>query len=96
MKGFGAIASPLSALSVAGAEVAGMLSKEEARLFRARWKLVNDFVSEEVRRTPPALKLQQLALMYEAGQALGWADGLNRGEEEVRERWRRLKTTGHV
>lgn len=67
------------------------MTGEEARQFKARWKLVNDFTAEEARRTPPEVKLRQLALMYEAAQTLGWAASLREGEEEVRERWRRLR-----
>jgi flagellar biosynthesis/type III secretory pathway protein FliH len=67
------------------------MNKEEARQFKARWRAVNDKTAREARDASPATKLQQLALMYEAGQTLGWADGLKAGEEEVRERWRRLR-----
>ena len=72
------------------------MTKEEARQFKVRWQLVNQAVAEDVRRTPPSVKLQQLAVMYEAGQALGWTDALKEGEEGVRERWRRLKEKYHA
>lgn len=72
------------------------MTKEEARQFRERWELVNKMTIEELRRTPVSVKLQQLALMYEAGQVLGWARGLKEGEDEVRERWRRLKEKFHA
>ena len=68
-----------------------MMTKEEARQFKERWKLVNDFTDEEARRTPPEVKLRQTALLYEAAHAFGWTEKLREGEEEVRERWRRLK-----
>jgi hypothetical protein len=71
------------------------MTKEEALQFKARWKLANDVVGEEARRTPATVKLHQLALMYEAGQMLGWGDALKDGEEEIRERWRRLKEKLH-
>lgn len=67
------------------------MNKDEARQFKARWQLANGVILEEARHTPASLKLQQLAALYEAGQSLGWADALKEGEEEVRERWRRLK-----
>lgn len=67
------------------------MTKDEARAFKSRWELVNRVTAEETRRTPVEIKLRQLAQMYEAGQALGWAGGLKDGEEEVRERWRRLR-----
>jgi hypothetical protein len=72
------------------------MTKEEARQFRARWKLVNEAVTEEVKQTPASVKLRQLALMYEAGQLLGWDARLKEGEEEVRERWRRLREKLHA
>jgi hypothetical protein len=67
------------------------MTKEEARQFKERWRLVNEVTIEEARRTPVSIKLQQLTLMYEAGQTLGWTEALKAGEDEVRERWRRLK-----
>jgi hypothetical protein len=67
------------------------MQKDEATQFRTRWQLVNDFVLEEARRTPVEVKLHQLAQMFEAQRALGWTEQLRGGEEEVRERWRRLK-----
>jgi hypothetical protein len=72
------------------------MTKDEARLFKQRWQLVNDRVIEEVRETPITVKLQQLAIMFAAGQALGWADKQKRGEEEVRARRARLKERAHV
>lgn len=67
------------------------MTVEEMRQFKARWKIVNDFTAGEARDAPPAIKLRQLALMYEAGQAFGWAGVPRKGEAEVRERWRRLR-----
>lgn len=72
------------------------MTKEEARLFKQRWRLVNDRIIEEVRQTPVTVKLQQLAIMFAAGQALGWADKQKLDEEEVRARWVCLKENPHV
>lgn len=72
------------------------MTKEEARLFKQRWRLVNDRIIEEVRQTPVSVKLQQLAIMFAAGQALGWTDKQKLGEEEVRARWVHLKENAHV
>ena len=66
-----------------------MMSREEARAFKERWKLVNEKINDEIRHTPIAEKLQLLAVIFAASQTLGWTG--NRSEEEVRERWRRLK-----
>jgi hypothetical protein len=34
------------------------MTKDEARLFKQRWQLVNDRVIEEIRETPITVKLQ--------------------------------------
>jgi predicted lipid carrier protein YhbT len=68
------------------------MNGEEAIKFRERWRRVNAVLIEEARRTPVEVKLQQLAIMFEAARALGWTEKLREGEEEeIRERWRRLK-----
>jgi hypothetical protein len=67
------------------------MNREDALKYKARWRMVNERTAREAREMPPAVKLGQLALMYEAAQQLGWADRLRAGEEEVRERWRRLR-----
>ena len=73
-----------------------MLTAEEAREFKSRWEAVNRVTAEEVRRTPVEEKLRQLALMHEAGQALGWGDPARRDEARVRARWVRLKESAHA
>ena len=72
------------------------MTKDEAREYEARWRLVNSFLAEEARHISISDKLRQLALMYEAGQTLGWDSALKEGEEEVRERWRCLRERCHV
>ena len=72
------------------------MEAEEARQFKARWQAVNAHVIDEARRASPSDKLRQLALMYEARQALGWADARAAGEDEVRARWRRLRDIYHA
>lgn len=71
------------------------MTREEALLFKQRWRMVNDRVNEEVRRMPVSVKLEQLAVMFEAGYALGWGDKQREGETEVRARWVRLKEAAH-
>lgn len=72
------------------------ITKEEAHQFVARWQLVNSVVLEEMRHTPVSVKLKQLALLFEAGRTLGWADKSSKETDEVRERWRCLKAKHHV
>jgi hypothetical protein len=72
------------------------MNREEAKQYQARWQLVNEHTARETREATPASKLEQLALMYEAAQTLGWADKLSDGEEEVRARWRLLREFYHA
>ncbi|HZS07614.1 MAG TPA: hypothetical protein VFD58_22455 [Blastocatellia bacterium] len=72
------------------------MTREEALHFKARWQMVNETIAEEIRRTPVSVKLQQLEVMFAAAQELGWVENLKAGEEEVRERWRKLKEKLHV
>lgn len=69
-----------------------MLTKEQAKEFQSRWRLINDTIDEEIRATPVETKLRQLGVMVASAYALDWDQRLREGEEEVRERWRILKT----
>jgi hypothetical protein len=53
--------------------------------------MVNDAEREELRATPPALKLRQLAALMASAAAFGWTEALAAEEQEVRERWQRLR-----
>ena len=67
-----------------------MMSRAEAKLFKERWKLVNETINEEIRDTPVEMKLQQLAILFAFGQTMGWTE--NQTEVElVRNRWLLLK-----
>jgi hypothetical protein len=68
-----------------------IMSREEALAFKARWRLVNEAEEEELRATPPAKKLRQLAALMASVQAMGWSEALREGEEEVRARWIKLR-----
>ncbi|MCI0390254.1 MAG: hypothetical protein MOB07_16010 [Acidobacteria bacterium] len=68
-----------------------MMTKEEALLFKSRWRLANERIAQEIRKTSVLTKLHQLALMFAAGEALGWSERMREGEEEIYERWQRLR-----
>lgn len=72
-----------------------MLTKKQAEEFQSRWRLINDTIEEEIRATPVETKLRQLGVMVVSAYALGWDQRLREGEEEVRERWRILKSRLH-
>ncbi len=66
-------------------------SKEELRAWKARWKMVNDFELEELRRTPMSEKSRALAVLMNTAHQLGWQPSTEAEIEEVRNRWIRLK-----
>jgi hypothetical protein len=67
------------------------LSKKEAQVFRTRWKEVNAAEADELRQTPMALKLRQLAALAASAGGFGRPRGLAEGKAEVRRRWNRLR-----
>jgi hypothetical protein len=71
--------------------MAPRITKAEARAFRARWQRVNAREEEELRSTPPEVKLQQFNTLLGWAHQLGWAEALGEGEAEVRQRWARLR-----
>ena len=68
------------------------MTKEEAQQFLERWRIVNERINEEIRNTPPSIKLRQLEIMRRAAvHFAGAGKGRDEGISEVRERWRRLR-----
>jgi hypothetical protein len=73
----------------------GMMTKEEARLYKERWRLVNELTDDEARRMPLSERLRDLEMLYQFGQALGWPNQDDE-EEEVWARWNRLREKADV
>jgi hypothetical protein len=72
----------------------GIMTKEEAREFKERWRLVNEFTNQEARRRTVSGRLRDLEILYQFGQEIGW---VNRDDDEdVRERWNRLREKAGV
>lgn len=69
------------------------MTKEEVRQFKDRWDLVNQARMEEVRQMSVDRKLNDLAMLFELGEKLGWPV---RGDGEGWEYWRRLKELSNV
>ena len=67
------------------------MNRAEARAWKERWKLVNTMEIEELRMTSLEVKLQQLCSMMALARELGWTEQRAEGEDEVRERWNRLR-----
>lgn len=69
------------------------MTKEEAAQFKNQWNLVNQARIEEVRWMSPVAKINDLEMLFEFGEKLGWPvppDG------EGWEYWRRLKELSNV
>lgn len=71
------------------------ISKAQARAFKKRWAVINAWQREELRKTSFIQKLQKLSALMASVKELGWDESLSIGEEEVRERWRKLKRESH-
>jgi hypothetical protein len=67
------------------------LTREEARAFADRWRLVNEAEAAELRATPLDRKLAQLAALMTSARALGWETTDEAEVEAVRARWNRLR-----
>lgn len=67
------------------------ISQAEARSFKARWELVNAAEREELRATPVAHKLRQLAALMASAEIMGHTEDLATEEAEIRDRWNLLR-----
>ena len=68
-----------------------ILTKTEAKVFKARWAAANNAERQELRATSLTHKLRQLAALMASVDKLGWAKSLAQEESEVRVRWNRLR-----
>ncbi|MGB9700984.1 MAG: hypothetical protein ACPL5I_16550 [Thermodesulfobacteriota bacterium] len=71
------------------------ITKAQARDFKKRWEAINAWQRDELRKTSFMQKLQKLSALMISGKQMGWDKSLSIGEEEVRERWKRLKKECH-
>lgn len=69
------------------------ITPEQAAAYVARWRLVREFEREELRRTSPGVKLQQVEVLAEMAETLGWRKALEADDERVRDLWQRLRAT---
>ena len=67
------------------------MTKEEARQFKENWAIVNQLIIEEERRKTPEERLRDLAILYRAGEVIGWHQRPADDEEVVRARWQKLR-----
>ena len=67
------------------------MTKEEAQLFKQRFRAANTVEIVELRSMSIDLKLEQAAALMASARQMGWEEKLVEGEAEVRSRWLRLK-----
>lgn len=67
------------------------MTKAEARAFQERWRIVNAREAEELRNTSLEVRWQQFCALLQWAKEFGWTDALAEGEEEVWQRWARLR-----
>ena len=67
------------------------MKKSEALAFRKRWEILAKAECQELRATPMAHKLRQLASLMPLAQKLRWSKTFKTEEKEVRRRWIRLR-----
>lgn len=71
------------------------LSKTQAWNFKKRWEAINARQRDELRKTSYIQKLQKLSALMASVKQLGWEKSFSIEEEEVRERWKKLKREGY-
>lgn len=72
------------------------MTRKQALAFVNRWRLVNDFLAQEVRATPPEVRFSQLRTMVATAHSFRQPDSAPEEESATWERWRLLKELLHV
>jgi hypothetical protein len=63
----------------------------EGQVLLRRWQALEEAKTNDLRATSPAAALMQLDSMYASVDVLGLRESLGEGEEELREKWARLR-----
>ncbi len=69
----------------------GGMDRAEALAWKERWRLVREKEIEELSAMTIEERLRQLDTMFLFARELGWDEALAAEEEEVRERWIRIR-----
>lgn len=67
------------------------MTKKDAKAFRRRWRMVNDFTLQESRRASVQDRYRDYLSLMELALALGWDKDLSREDALVRQRWNELR-----
>ena len=68
-----------------------MSTELDIKLYRARWKAVEEFQREELRSLTMEMRLQQMIMILRMAVGLGFSFEPDSSEMEVFERWAKLK-----
>ena len=67
------------------------MTKPELQAWQEGWKRVNDVQLAQLQAMSIPAKLQQWQTLRQWAVQMEWAEKLREGDEEVRERWSRLR-----
>ena len=67
------------------------MTKDEIRSWMDRWRLVNEYEREELRKTPIETRFRQLANLMHTARTIGWTTSTPAEIDAVRARWLLLK-----
>ncbi len=67
----------------------------EARAWKERWKRINEFEIDELRRASPELCVRQFFSLLALGKEMNWHTATPVENAVVRERWRKLREAYH-
>jgi hypothetical protein len=67
------------------------MTLEEARAFKERWRLVNEYDRIELQRMTPAEKFRQLEALMDSARAMGWIEKLESEPNRASQNWLRLR-----
>ncbi len=79
-----------------GGGSSGVLTRTAAQAFKRRWEIVNTAEREELGSTPVAHKFRQLAALMASATPLGWTQTPAAEDDQVRQRWARLRRACHA
>ncbi len=67
------------------------MNREQALDWKRRMERLNAFERDELRRTPPEVKLRQIASLMRSVDAFGWYEALAQDDWAVRAIWKTLR-----
>jgi hypothetical protein len=69
------------------------MTREEARAWMERWKIVNEFTDAERRALTPEERFEDLVTLFESADLFEWPDTTDE-DQRIGELWMRLRKAG--